>query len=94
MNYYSRAIDILEEHTSESDQRKILVEIAKTNPAVLCKVCDKLFAKKVSWQETVIPILKAGQKIEAIKQCRNLTGMDLRTAKEAVEKLMDNGYKY
>ena len=36
----------------------------------------------------IMPLIRQGNKIEAIKRYRELTGSDLRTAKEAVEKML------
>lgn len=39
------------------------------------------------WLSEVMALLERGNKIEAIKKYRELTGVDLREAKEAVERL-------
>jgi ribosomal protein L7/L12 len=36
----------------------------------------------------IMPLIMQGNKIEAIKRYRELTGSDLRTAKEAVERML------
>jgi len=72
---YKEAIDIVCE---ERCWREICIEIAKSNPSVLIKAYNKL-----TWEHKV----KGMTKIEAIKECRRLTGFGLLEAKEAVERL-------
>jgi hypothetical protein len=36
----------------------------------------------------IMPLIRRGNKIEAIKRYRELTGSDLRTAKEVVDKIL------
>jgi ribosomal protein L7/L12 len=36
----------------------------------------------------IMPLIMQGNKLEAIKRYRELTGSDLRTAKEAVERML------
>ena len=36
----------------------------------------------------IMPLIRQGNKIEAIKRYRELTGSDLRTAKEAVDRML------
>jgi hypothetical protein len=36
----------------------------------------------------IMPLIRRGNKIEAIKRYRELTGSDLRTAKEVVDKML------
>lgn len=83
MNYYSRAIEILTKHDNLA--KDILIEIAKSNPSAIIKGYNSL--NHPNWQDEVLPILRSGQKINAIKRCRELTGMGLKEAKQAVEEL-------
>lgn len=80
-NYHAAAIDIV---TSEKhDFRQLCINIAKTNPSVLVKA-----AGYIPWQAEVRRCLASKSKIDAIKLCRTLTGMSLKDAKDAVERLM------
>jgi ribosomal protein L7/L12 len=80
-NYYSQAIQVLAD--SNTDFRAIAYEIAKANPKALAQAAERI--KGVDWASQCIPLMRAGQKIEAIKLCRSLTGMSLIEAKNAVE---------
>lgn len=82
MNYYARAIDVVT--NPETDFRALVIEIAKRHPKAVCEV-----AVFVPWETECLPLIQANQKIEAIKACRNSTGMTLIDAKNAVEALME-----
>lgn len=84
MNYYAQAIDIIWNHLSLSD--KILIEVAKMNPSVIVKAYDKLTGAS-EWERGAKDLVTSGLKVQAIKYCREQTGMGLKEAKEAVEKL-------
>ena len=88
MNYYAQAIDLI--FGQQIEARAILIEIAKQNPAAIVKGCK--FLKKVpAWHEIALAYMQSGQKILAIKACREKTGMQLKEAKQAVEKLWKEG---
>lgn len=82
-NYYAQAIDILMNNRCCKDQ--LLTEIAKANPAAIVKGFKAYQAS--TWVGIVKPIYAAGRKIDAIKECRKLTGMSLKKAKAAVESI-------
>ncbi len=83
-NYYSQAIQVLAD--SKTDFRALVYEVAKENPSAIVKAAKRL---KIGfgWQEECASLRAANRTIEAIKRCRELTGMGLREAKEAVEAL-------
>ena len=81
-NWYAEAIDVL---MKRGNFGEILTEIAKVHPKAV--VMANRAVNGPLWQERCYNILKTGRKIEAIKVCRQLTGMGLKEAKEAVEKL-------
>jgi len=81
MNYYAKAIDILTQ--PDVDYRTMLIEIAKRHPKVVCEV--GVFER---WERECLPLIHNEQKIGAIKLCRELTGVPLKEAKDAVEALM------
>jgi len=89
-NFYSEAIEIISD--KDADFRALVIEIAKTQPSIIVKASAALANKdSENWQDAVRRILNEqgiGGKIEAIKACRNLSGMDLKTAKGAVEAMM------
>ncbi len=82
MNYYARAIDIVT--NPETDFRVLVIEIAKRHPKAVCEVA--IFN---GWEKECLPLIHADKKIGAIKVCRELTGMPLKEAKDAVETLME-----
>ncbi|UCC41430.1 MAG: ribosomal protein L7/L12 [Candidatus Aminicenantes bacterium] len=85
MNYYAKAIDILFDVMSHKrNPLELIREIAKLNPAIIIRAAKNISAP---WMEAAIPLLKEGQKILAIKKCRELTGLGLKEAKEAVDEL-------
>lgn len=59
-----------------------------------CKVREECMPSNVefpkhSWQAEVIPMLRAGKKLLAIKLCCNLIGVTLSEAKTLIEDLME-----
>jgi len=82
MSYYAKAIDILT--NPETDFRDIVIQIAKMNPQA---VVDAVGFNP--WERKCIPLIRADKKIGAIKLCRELTGIPLKEAKDAVEELME-----
>ena len=83
MNYHKQAIDIIEYNKGLRD--KLIVQIAKDNPAALVNAFNSIGSEP--WVVKVAPLLEIGQRIPAIKLCRELTGMGLIEAKAAVESL-------
>ncbi|HWT01147.1 MAG TPA: ribosomal protein L7/L12 [Pyrinomonadaceae bacterium] len=81
MNYYAQAISIITD--SNTDFRKLVLEIAKSHPKI---IVDAVL--KHGWQAEARLLIQAGQKIDAIRLCRNLTGLSLKEAKDAVEALV------
>lgn len=84
MNIYARAIEILTDENT--NYKEIVINLAKTHPAMLVKMAFK--TSNPAWSVRAKELYQAGHKVEAIKYCRRQTGMDLRTAREAVEDLL------
>jgi ribosomal protein L7/L12 len=81
-NFYAEAIAIITDDSTNF--KKLLIEVAKFNPEVLVAAKEGQ-----GWQAEVRAILKnGGGKIDAIKACRNASGLGLKEAKDAVETLM------
>lgn len=86
---YQKAIDVLASDMFQNYEgiKTILIQIAKTNPQIVVDAVDSLQGKgkypNVSTKVT--DLLLAGQKISAIKQHRQDTGLGLKEAKDAVE---------
>lgn len=81
--FYKLALDIISH--DDIDWKKLCVEVAKENPEVLVKSSHNIID---IWKKEAYRLyVKEGQKIQAIKYCREQTGMSLKDAKEAVEVL-------
>lgn len=90
-NYYAEAISRIDEMGSLEAEKiwEVLVEIAKAHPSVFVKAYDMVCNPKID-QVFVCQGAKdckkfVGEKIKAIKACREATGKGLRDAKDAVE---------
>lgn len=83
-NHHKFAIDILCETT---DFKKLCFEIAKYSPYAFVVAKGRLNAVRVvdsSWRDECLKIKTEFGMVEAIKRCRELTGMELMEAKRAV----------
>jgi len=95
MNYYSKAIEILNGKNEITDN-ELLVEIAKISPSVLCKAFH-IIVKRNTQQEAeeriselapIIVLLKAGRKVEAVKAYREKYGAGLKEAVDEINLLI------
>lgn len=77
-----KAIDILLD--DDNDWKKLCAEMAKRQPTLFVRVATE---SSDSWTVHAKLLVESGNKIGAIKYCRNETGLGLREAKEAVEAL-------
>ncbi|QGH72942.1 MAG: ribosomal protein L7/L12 [Siphoviridae sp. ctdEk19] len=84
-NYYAKAIQVLANR--ETDFRALAYEIAKANPKAIAKAAERLEVG-FGWQRECASLMASGLKIQAIKRCREMTGMGLEEAKDAVETLV------
>lgn len=69
------------------DVRAVVVEIAKTNPAVFCRAVESVSEEVSSakWRREIENFLRDGKKIHAIKLYRQVTGEGLKDAKGAID---------
>lgn len=84
-NYYAQAIQVLSD--SKTDFRALAYEVAKANPKAIANAAQRLEIG-FGWQRECASLMASDLKIQAIKRCRQLTGMGLKDAKEAVEALV------
>jgi ribosomal protein L7/L12 len=85
-NWHKDAIDILA--WPEMNATLMLRQIAKESPAVLVKAAYATgYTPAVTLESRVKELMKAGQKIDAIKMVRNERQMTLVDAKNYVESL-------
>ena len=84
MNYYAQAIDVLESLEDGKSTRAIVVEFAKRHPKAFIDAAKSVIT---DWKVEARILYEAGHKVHAIKYCRELTGMGLHEAKDAVEAL-------
>lgn len=96
MNNYKKAIDIIIKAQTE-DLISTVYNVAKNNPAVFIKNYEliKNEDKQSGLDGDLLKIIKTGQLsgrpfplIEAIKHCRNVTGMGLRESKDYCDELI------
>lgn len=84
-NYYAQAIQVLAD--SKTDFRALAYEVAKANPKAVAKAAERLDVG-FGWQNECASLMASGLKVQAIKRCREITGMGLKEAKDAVEALV------
>jgi len=84
-NYYAQAIQVLAD--TKTDFRALAYEVAKSNPKAVAKAAQRL-ELGFGWQKECASLMASNLKIQAIKRCRELTGMGLKEAKDAVEALV------
>ena len=84
MNYYAKAIDVLESLEDGKRMRAIVVAFAKRHPKAFL---DAAGGNTTDWKVEARRLYKTGHRVHAIKYCRELTGMGLMDAKNAVEAL-------
>ncbi len=83
---YKQAIDFLAV-LSQEDAVNVCRCIAKTNPSVFNGGCMTAGVGNGNLDMELKELVNSGEKITAIKVCRNMTGMGLKEAKEYVERL-------
>ena len=88
MNYYAKAVSILE-NANETVTRQLLVKIAQQRPGAIVHAYSGIDREKTI-DEQLLEYIEANsdQKIKCIKFCRSLTNEGLREAKKHVERLM------
>ena len=84
-NYYAQALQVLAD--TKTDFRALAYEMAKANPKAVAKAAERLDIG-FGWQKECASLMAENLKIQAIKRCRELTGMGLKEAKDAVEALV------
>lgn len=99
-NEYGDAIRIL--MAEDIDHRQFAIEVAVAAPGLFLKVAKSLPTKAAGHKSSryedaeqtkidkyLTSLVKAGNKIEAIKACRTMTGLGLKEAKDYVDQLSD-----
>lgn len=84
-NYTKQAIDILA--MENLNHESLLLKILKIRPSVIVKAYENTAQIMPEWLKEVIKELKAGYKIRAIKLYRQETGMGIKEAKEACDRI-------
>ncbi len=92
---YSKVIDLL--LSGELDYKKIAIELAKREPAIFLEILtptrERMLPNKTSQTKRMLPnktsqtiaaYIKSNQLISAIKELRNVKGLDLKTAKDII----------
>ena len=89
MDNYIEAIKIINKY--RNDPMFLLLQILQNHPEVIIEVCK---GELKDWEREVLKIYGSNTYqlglplIPAVKLCRELTGMGIKEAKEAVEKLL------
>ena len=86
---YKQAIDLLT--NKELNYRAIVIEFAKHHPKLFMKLVvpnrDVIeVLRKEDWMNGCRKYLVDGKKVEAIKLCRNATGLGLKEAKDVCDR--------
>lgn len=84
-NYYAKAIQILA--NNNIDYIALVYKIAEFNPKAVVMAEERVRIGH-GWQKECAALVASGQKLRAIKRCREITGMGLAEAKFAVEELV------
>lgn len=84
MNYYAQAIDVLETLNHDSCMRAVVVAFAKKHPKSFLDAVESVTA---DWKVEARILYQSGHRVQAIRYCRELTGMSLIDSKDAVEAL-------
>jgi len=98
MNYYARAIDILDAVSGNHEKEHVLIlEIAKKSPGALVNAegaLDELrnLEGMTAFERQIVETAK-NNKITAIKELRKETGLGLKEAKAEVECLCEFGVR-
>lgn len=79
--YHAKVISLLE--SQSIDFRSIVYKIAMKNPKAVFDAIDC----GNGWEARCKPLMQSGEKIMAIKLCREITGWGLAEAKTAVESI-------
>lgn len=90
MNYYKQAIKELQNLT-ESDYKSLVYKIAQVSPFILCKAVKSIREDIDPIKAAIIELrnVKGGNKIDAIKLYRELTGSGLKESKDYVESIIN-----
>ena len=87
---YSEAIDIIYKNDVPGNDRRLLHEILKVNPQVI--VDANTIINGPSIEERILECAgETNSKIKCIKLYRELTFASLKDAKEAIERICDEG---
>jgi hypothetical protein len=84
IRYYAQAIDIL--MGTPVDFKAMCIELAKQNPELFCHLAAQAApSKDNAWHKEALRFMREGNKIGAIKLCREKTGFGLREAKDIID---------
>lgn len=83
------AVELTELEQSQFRDREVLFEILKKSPGAYVAAVKRLRDREEykNWKQECIDLMRAGKKVDAVKACRNATGMGLKDALDAVEAL-------
>jgi len=88
---YNQIFTLLEPHIG-GECGKLLINMAKLAPDKFVEIYNMSYTSRtvsVINNEKIVQLAKAGHKIQAIKEYRNITGYTLRRSKADIEYLME-----
>jgi ribosomal protein L7/L12 len=87
---YQHVLEVITDVNFDNDAKAILIQIAKTHPQIVVDAACfiKSDRRMTGMSKELMAALRAGCKIEAIKQYRYDTGASLKDAKDAVEEVI------
>lgn len=88
MNYYAKAISIIV--SGRPDWFSIVAKIAENHPKAVVDAVQSIDGKPIrgdviDWAEEARTIMDQGERVEAIKYCRNNGGLSLKEAADFVD---------
>jgi len=91
---YQKVLEVITDVNFDQDAKAILIQIAKTYPQVVADAaCFIKSDRRINgMSKEVMTALRAGRKIEAIRQYRYDTGAGLKDAKDAVEEVIAHSF--
>ena len=86
-NIYADAIYEFEKN--RFSHREVVITIIAHNPSAYLAAVERIQknSSDIAWKDECLDLMRSGLKIEAIKRCREVTGLGLHEAKKAVEEL-------
>jgi len=86
MNYYAKAISVLE-NVGNTEARRLLFKVARDKPSAIIKAHDCIYGKTNDQKILAFAKENPGKKIQWVKYCREITKMTLKQSVDHVNSL-------